>query len=364
VASVKDFHSAPLATSGRAGSVYAGDTALKDYLNPANYPPTPLVELPADLNPFKADGVRMFAKMMPLVPLMNIKSLPAFSMLSKAAERGDLHGVEKIIESSSSNTVLSLSVMARLFGIDTTCALVDHSIAPNLLRMLRLFGIEVFMHAGPGHELFPHVEPRSERAANYGKQPGWFNPGQYSNPDNPQGFAAWLAPDLWAQTQGRLGILSCALGTCGTMVGISQLLRQRNPQLQVVANCPAPGNAVPGPREQMQLADVTFDWKDVANARTEMTAEESFAASIKLLRRGILGGPSSGMNYAGLLRYLEQERDAGRLQSMVQSLGEASCVFICCDSPLPHVADYYQVLGEEYFPIVHPIPTPDQASTH
>ncbi len=349
--------------SGRAGSVYTGEDALKNYLNPSNYPPTPLVELPVDLNPFKADGVRLYAKMMSLVPLMNIKSLPAFSMLSKAAERGELGNVEKIIESSSSNTVLSLSVMARLFGVDTTCALVDHSIAPNLLRMLRLFGLEVFMHAGPGHELFTQVEPRSERATAYGKQAGWFNPGQYSNPDNPQGFAEWLAPDLWDQTRGRLGILSCALGTCGTMVGISQLLRQRNPQLQVVANCPAPGQAVPGPREQMQLADVTFDWKDVANARMDVTAQESFSASVKLLRRGILGGPSSGMNYAGLLRYIEQEKAEGRLESMIGSKGEVSCVFVCCDSPLPHVADYYQVLGEEYFPTVHPVPTPDQSNT-
>ena len=61
---------------------------------------------------------------MPLVPLMNIKSIPAFSMLSKAAERGELDGVSRVIESSSSNTVLSLSIMAKLFSVDMTCAIV------------------------------------------------------------------------------------------------------------------------------------------------------------------------------------------------------------------------------------------------
>ncbi|HEY9787657.1 MAG TPA: pyridoxal-phosphate dependent enzyme, partial [Candidatus Obscuribacterales bacterium] len=279
----------------RSANLYAGKEALQEYLSPANYQPTPLVELPDDLNPLRKSGVRIFAKMMPLVPLMNIKSLPAFSMLSEAARRGDLEGVNNIIESSSSNTVLSLSVIARLFGIENTGALVDHSIAPSLTRMLRLFGIEVFLHPAAGHPLFGKMEPRSERAAKCGKQPGWLNPGQYTNPDNPQGFEQWLAPDLWAQTDGRLKILSCALGTCGTMVGVSRGLRKFDPSIEIVACCPAPGHAVPGPREKSLLKDVSFDWQNVANARFELAAEESFAASVKLIRRGILGGPSSGL---------------------------------------------------------------------
>jgi cysteine synthase A len=246
--------------------------------------------------------------------------------------------------------------MARLFGIDSTCAIVDHSIAPSLLRMLRLFGIEVYMHPGPGHELFGKLPPRSERAAECGRQAGWLNPGQYSNPDNPEGFAQWLGPELWAQTRGRLGVLSCALGTCGTMVGVSRALRERDSSIEIVACCPKPGDAVPGPREKSLLSDVSFPWQDVANARMELSAEESFAASVRLLRKGILGGPSSGMNYAGALRYLEQEKSARRLAPRVESHGELWCVFLCCDSPLPHVDEYYEALGEEHFPVVHPIP--------
>jgi cysteine synthase/cystathionine beta-lyase/cystathionine gamma-synthase len=347
----------PVKRTGIESSVFLGQDALKRYLCPANYAPTPLVELPADLNPFLSDGVRMFAKMMPLVPLMNIKSVPAFSMLAKAAERGDLAGVERIIESSSSNTVLSLSVIAKLFGIDSTCAIVDHSIAPSLVRMLRLFGIEIFMHPGMGHELYGKLPPRSERASLCGKQPGWFNPGQYSNPDNPEGFARWLAPDLWAQTDGRLQVLSCGLGTCGTMVGVSRGLRQRNSDIQVVACCPKSGDAVPGPRERSQLTDVSFSWQEVPNANVELTSKESFAASIQLLRRGILGGPSSGMNYAGLLNYVRQQKDAGLLKGRMDANGELWCVFLCCDSPLPHVDEYYDALGDDQFSPIHPVPT-------
>ena len=346
--------------NGYRGSVFAGVEGLRNYLSPENYAPTPLVELPADLNPYLQDGVHIFAKIVPLVPLMNIKSIPAFSMLNEAALRGDLDKVQNIIESSSSNTVLSLSVIARLFGIDRTFAIVDHSLAPGLARMLRLFGIEILQHPAAGHDMFGKLAPRSERAFKLGSQDGWYNPGQYSNKDNPAGFAQYLAPDIWKQTDGKIDLLSCALGTCGTMVGVSRGLRRVNPDIQVIACCPARGEAVPGPREKSLLHDVTFDWKNVANQRFELGARESFDASIKLLRRGLMAGPSSGMNYAGTLQYLSEKKESGELQSMIDSSGgELTCVFLCCDSPLPHIDEYFDALGEDYFPTIHPVPEAD-----
>lgn len=338
------------------GSVFSGKEALSQYLNPANFAPTPLVELPADLNPFLEDGVSIYAKMMPLVPLMNIKSVPAFSMLDKAAKRGDLVDVEGIIESSSSNTVLSLSVIAKLFGIHKTCALVDHSIAPNLLKMLRLFGVEPYLHPGPGHEEFNNFEPRSDRASAWGTKPGWFNPGQYSNADNPEGFAAWLAPDLYVQSKGKIDILACGLGTCGTAYGLAKSLKTKKAAIKVLGCCPQEGHNVPGPRIMSQLGDVSFDWQPMLEERLSLTETESFQASVQLLRRGIMGGPSSGMNYAGLINFLGAKKADGSLSQYQDSEGRIFCVFVCCDSPLPHVDDYYRVLPEDFFPPVHPVP--------
>lgn len=336
-------------------NVFLGNDALKNYLCPSNYTVTPLVELPPELNPFANDGVKLLAKVVPLVPLMNIKSIPAFSMLKKADERGELKDVERIIESSSSNTVLSLSVMAKLFGIGSTTAIVDHSIAPSLVRMLQLFGIEIILHPGPGHELYDKVLPRSERAAEYGSRTGWLNPGQYSNPDNPAGFERWLAPEIWSQTGERLSLLSCGLGTCGTMVGVSRGLRKHKPDLEVIACCPTRGEPVPGPRDRSQLSDVSFAWQDVANAQIELSAKDSFAASVRLLRMGIFGGPSSGMNYAGAVQYLQAMKDSGLLKKRVSRSGELWCVFLCCDSPMPHVDEYFEALGKEFFPPIHGI---------
>ena len=336
--------------------VFDGKEGLKNYLNPENYAPSPLVELPDHLNPFSEDKVRVFAKFMPLVPLMNIKSLPAYSMLSEAAKRGDLDDVQNIIESSSSNTVMSLSVISRLFGIDTTSAIVDHSISSGLIKMLQLFGIEIYKHPSLGHELFGKIKPRRDRAQSMGSREGWFNPNQYGNPDNPLGFEKWLAPTLWKQAKGNLDVLSLGLGTCGTMVGVSKFLKKKNNSIEIVACCPQAGQAVPGPREESLLVDVTFNWKNVYDARIDLGCEESFEASLNLLRNGIMAGPSSGMNYAGLMSHLNHLKSSGKLESMRNKEGEVSAAFLCCDSPLQHINDYFVVLGESRFPQVHEVP--------
>ncbi|MCB9467429.1 MAG: pyridoxal-phosphate dependent enzyme [Candidatus Obscuribacterales bacterium] len=328
--------------------VFAGDESLQSYLDPKSYPPTPFVELPSDLNPFEADGVRIFTKFMPLVPLFNIKSIPAYSMLAGAFARGDLKEVENIIESSSSNTVMSLSVLARLFGVEKTNAIVDHSLAPGLERMLRLFGIEIFKHPSLGHELFGKVAPRRDRARAMGAEPGWYNPNQYENPDNPGGFARYLAPQILEQAGGKLDVLSLGLGTCGTMVGLSSVLKEAIKELHIIACCPRPGEAVPGPREESLLGDVSFDWQKIADSRIDLPAQESFRQSRKLLQRGIMAGPSSGMNYSGLLQYLGELKEKGELKPM-------RTAFICCDSPLQHIDEYFDILDESDFPRVHEV---------
>lgn len=336
--------------------VFLGEGALQEYLNPANYAASPVVELPGALNPFKEDGVRILAKIVPLVPLMNIKSIPAYSMLAKASERGDLSGVREVIESSSSNTVLSLSVVAKLFGIEKTSAIVDHSIAPGLVRMLRLFGIEIFLHPAQGHELFGKMQPRSQRAAKMGSAPDAFNPNQYANPDNPEGFSRFLAPEIIKQTGGNLALLACALGTCGTLVGLARELRKDMHDLKILACCPQRGEAVPGPRERSLLGDVAFPWQDIADAKLELPARDSFAASVELLRHGIMAGPSSGMNYKGLISYLHEQKESGALKGMLDENNELLTMFICCDSPLAHVDEYFDALGDEYFPPINEVP--------
>jgi cysteine synthase len=88
----------------------------------------PLVELPDRCNPFQKDGVRIYAKLMNMLPLANVKSLPALNMLLEAEESGRLKKVHTLIENSSGNTVFSLATIARLFDIEKTKAIVSHEV--------------------------------------------------------------------------------------------------------------------------------------------------------------------------------------------------------------------------------------------
>ncbi len=130
-------------------NVWSGPHAVRDFLDPDLGMPTPLVELPDNLNPFYKDGVRIFAKLMHFLPLANVKSLPAYNMLREKELQGKLAGVRSLVENSSGNTVFSLAVIGKIFGIPHTKAIVSHEVSRGKLPLLRLFGTEILVNEEP-----------------------------------------------------------------------------------------------------------------------------------------------------------------------------------------------------------------------
>ena len=190
-------------------NVFEGKNAVRDFLNPSNNPMIPLVELPTQCNPFHKDGVQIFAKLMNMLPLANVKSLPALNMLLEAEESGRLKKVHTLIENSSGNTVFSLATIARLFGIEKTKAIVSHEVTWGKLQLLRLFGTQILVNEEPICPDPSDKESGIYKARQKGKSKGWFNPGQYDNEANPRAHAKWTAPQIWKQTDGKI-TLFCA----------------------------------------------------------------------------------------------------------------------------------------------------------
>src|SRR3990167_9010793 len=96
-------------------NLYAGPNALLDYLDPAKQPPTPLVELPPELNPFYNQQVRVFAKLLFMTPAFNSKLIAARSLFDEAKAKGRLGGVHTLYENSSGNKILADALLARYF---------------------------------------------------------------------------------------------------------------------------------------------------------------------------------------------------------------------------------------------------------
>lgn len=324
----------PLA-AGTASGFFEGPHAVRQFLSPENSNPIPMVELPDRLNPYRALGVRVFAKLMYLLPLLSIKSLPAFQMLKDAEESGKLHGVATLVENSSGNTAFSLAVLARLFDITRVIAFVPWDIAPGKLDLLRICGVEPRLKRDGAGELSGIAEARR-----MGAQPGVFNPAQYDNESNPAAYENWMAPEIWKQTGGRLTVFATGLGTTGTLVGSSRYFRSQNAKVRIVGVICAQGHAVPGVRSEARLSEIGFDWRCAADEVIEAETKESFKQSVGLCHSGLMAGPSSGFALAGLMRFLQSRVDDGGLDSLRNADGEVLATFICGDTPLPYLDKY------------------------
>ena len=155
-----------------------------------------------------------------------------------------------------------------------------------------------------------------------GRQPGWFNPGQYDNDSNPRAFETWVAPEIWAQTAGKLTVFATGLGTTGTLLGASRGFPRTNRKVTLVGVICAPGNAIPGVRSEARLREIAFPWRATADAIVEIETRESFQHSLALCRSGMMGGPSSGFALAGLLKFLQARTADSTLDALRNEDGE------------------------------------------
>ena len=327
---------------------FSGKNAVLNFLNPNKNMPLPLVEIPEKLNPFYKEGVRIYAKLMNMLPLSNVKSLPAFNMLNN--QKGNLENVGNIIENSSGNTVLSLAVIARLIGIENTHAFVSNEILYGKLQLLRLFGVNPIINEEP---ICPDPSDKTSgiyKAKKIGNKQEWFNAGQYENDFNPQSHERWTAKQIYEQLHGDIQLFCSGLGTTRTMVGCSRFFKKKNKSIKTVGIIRTPNNPIPGVRTKGLLNMIAFDWKKYTDSFEEIGTKESFERSLELIRHGLVVGPSSGFALAGLVKHLTSLKERRGLSKLKNKKGKINAVFICCDSPFPYINEYFEHLGENNFP--------------
>ncbi|KAI0387362.1 tryptophan synthase beta subunit-like PLP-dependent enzyme [Hypomontagnella monticulosa] len=333
-------------------NVFKGPDSIRNYFNPDEQPPVPLVELPEKLNPFRGDGVRIYVKLLTSLPAQNVKALPALNMLlnePSAAERS-------LVEVSSGSTVTSLSIAARvLYDNDDTTAFVSNKAALDRVRELQFYGLRVALYGGPTYT--ETTDPRGpvEWARRLGRENDKIlNLGQYDNVYNWKSHERWTGPQIWKQLP-EINVFCMGMGSTGCVTGTGMYLKSQKPSVKVLGVCNVEADIVPGPRERPMHETSPFPWKEVVDFTEIVSSEESYRTSLRLSREGIITGPSTGMALKGLLNFLQQAKDNGTLNTYAdKSTGEISCVFISCDLPQKHVDTYFKKLGpEEFKPIVN-----------
>lgn len=328
--------------------VFEGEDAVFNFLNPNSLGMIPLVEIPSSLNPFKKDKVRIFIKLMQFVPLYNIKSLPAWSMLSGLSKE-TLNKTKHLVEYSSGNTAMSLTILSKYFGLPHMHTIVTPDVPEHKKRFLKLIGTELMISHGPS---CPDVNASIGgvyEAKIMGKKKGWLNMNQYVNGNIPKASAEYIGKELWEQLDGRMTIFASTIGTSGTIYGASSYLKSKNKDIFVLGATIKKGSSVPGPRGEENIGKLYFPWSKTVDKTIPVDTLSAYKSSLDLVRAGLFVGPSTGMLFSSVLKLIKDIKKKKELKKYRNKEGEVVVAFISGDTMYPYIDEYFEVLPKKYF---------------
>jgi len=205
---------------------------------------TPLVRLQRIAAEFtKPKGNVILGKLEGNNPAGSVKDRPALSMIQRAEERGEIKPGDTLIESTSGNTGIALAMVAAIKGY-RMILIMPEDLSIERAQTMKAFGAELILTPKSGG--MEYARDLSDNMALQGK--GRILD-QFSNPDNPRVHYETTGPEIWAQTEGRVTHFVSAMGTTGTITGVSQFLKEKNPSVQIVGAQPSEGSRIPGIRK-------------------------------------------------------------------------------------------------------------------
>ena len=205
---------------------------------------TPLVRLQRIAAEFtKPKGNVILGKLEGKNPAGSVKDRPSLSMIQRAEERGEIKPGDTLIEATSGNTGIALAMVAAIKGY-RMILIMPEDLSIERAQTMKAFGAELILTPKSGG--MEYARDLSDNMAAQGK--GRILD-QFSNPDNPRVHYETTGPEIWAQTEGRVTHFVSAMGTTGTITGVSQFLKEKNPSIQIVGAQPSEGSRIPGIRK-------------------------------------------------------------------------------------------------------------------
>jgi cysteine synthase len=328
--------------------VFEGETAIFNFLNPKSACKTPLIELPESINHFKKNKVKIFIKLSNYVPLYNIKSISSWQMLSGVSKE-DLKKTKHLIEYSSGNTVFSLALLAKHFNIPNMHAIITPDVPENKKKLLKLAGAELLISDGPRSPDVASQFGGIYDAKVLGNKTGWLNLNQYVNKYNPIASEIYIGKEIWNQLGDRLSMFVSSIGTSGTILGAGRFLKRKIKNIFIGGASIKRGSSIPGPRGEKAIFKLGFPWVSVVDKMMPINQEQAYEYSLKLIRLGLLVGPSTGMQLAMINKLITGMIKDKTLSNYKNKEGEIIIVFIASDTMFPYVDEYFSILPKKYF---------------
>ena len=264
----------------------------------------------------------LVAKVEAVNPGGSVKERIAVEMIDQAEANGQLAPGGTIVEPTSGNTGVGLALVGAVRGYRVICTVPD-KVSKEKIDLLRAYGVEVVIT--PTDLLPDHPDSYYGVARRLADELGAYHPDQYSNPSNPRAHYQSTGPEIWSQTEGKVGALVAGVGTGGTISGTARYLKEKNPDLLVVGADPAGSiYTAPNPESihQYQVEGVGEDFYpktvdlEIIDRFIMVDDADSFAMTRRLAREeGLLAGGSCGMAVEAAVQVASEE--PGRLVVVV-----------------------------------------------
>ena len=246
-------------------------------------------------------------------PAGSVKDRPALSMIRRAEERGDIKPGDTLIEATSGNTGIALAMAAAIKGYRMVLVMPE-DLSIERAQTMKAYGAELVLTPRSGG--MEHARDLAEAMQKRGEGKVL---DQFANADNPRIHFETTGPEIWEQTGGRITHFISAMGTTGTITGVSRYLKQQNPNVLIIGAQPQEGSRIPGIRKWPEAyMPAIYD----ARAIDELMLVSQDDAEDMARRMACEEGIFAGISAAGAL-WVAQE--------IAKREENATIVFVVCD---------------------------------
>lgn len=274
---------------------------------------TPLVEVKHIIS--KA-GVRLFLKLEGKNPGGSVKDRAAFNMISEALNRGDVKKGDTLVEATSGNTGIALAFIAQLLGLKMVLVMPENA-TEERIKTMRAYGAELMLTSADDG-----IEGSRDVAENLEKEKGYFMLNQFGNDDNWKAHYKTTGPEIWRDTNGEVTHFVSAMGTTGTIMGVSTYLKERNKNITIIGAQPKDGASIPGIRKWPEAYLPSIFDRSKVDEVVEVSEAEARKTTNRLAKEeGVFAGMSSGGSVAAALKIAEN-LDHGIIVAIICDIGD------------------------------------------
>ncbi|SMO82052.1 cysteine synthase CysM [Fodinibius sediminis] len=274
---------------------------------------TPLVKLSSI--PTNRD-VAIHCKLEGQNPGGSVKDRAALGMINGALQRGDIERGDKLVEATSGNTGIALAMIARMKGLQMTLVMPEDA-TEERIKTMRAYGAEVILT--PAEKTIEYSRTKAEEMAESGE---YYMLNQFGNADNPGMHYRTTGPEIWRDTGGEITHFVSAMGTTGTIMGVSRYLKEQDPEVRIVGTQPTDGSSIPGIRRWSPefLPDIFED--DRVDEVVDVSEDEARRMTRRMAREeSIMAGMSSGGALAAALKVADR-MDSGTIVCITCDRGD------------------------------------------